>query len=180
MPLAARSDDDLILLARGGVDLAFDTLVRRYQAAVLRVAARYVGTPALAPDVAQNAFLEIYRALPRYQPLGRFNAYLYRVVLNQCRMAYRSARIEAQALGRIADEAAQGTGAEVEGSLGSSGDVDRAVAGLSEKLRSAIMLRYIAELDYAEIAETLDIPVGTAKRRVFDALKVLHDRMVSS
>jgi DNA-directed RNA polymerase specialized sigma24 family protein len=39
-------------------------------------------------------------------------------------------------------------------------------------------LRYVAELEYAEIAQALDIPIGTAKRRVFDAIKVLHDRMV--
>src|SRR5947208_14184020 len=85
-----RSDDDLMLLARGGMMDAFDELVRRHQGRVLRVAARRLARRELAPDVAQNAFLDLYRALPRYQPRGRFEAYLFRAVVNQCRMAERA------------------------------------------------------------------------------------------
>jgi RNA polymerase sigma-70 factor (ECF subfamily) len=175
VPLTSRDDDDLMLLARGGVPAAFDVLVRRHQARVLRIAARYLGGSGLAPDVVQNAFVEIYRGLPRYQPRGRFTSYLYSVLLNQCRMAHRSARTEAQALDRVA-ALPGGVLRSDEEILARERqrDLDRAVARLSHKLRSVVLLRFAAGLDHAKIAETLDVPLGTVKRRLFDALEKLH------
>jgi RNA polymerase sigma-70 factor (ECF subfamily) len=179
VPLDARSDDDLMLLARAGVEPAFEALVRRHQARMLRVAARYLGRVDLAPDAAQNAFIEIHRGLGRYQPRGRFSSFLYRVLLNQCRMARRSARAESAALDRAAREPADGATLSDEQILARERqrDLDQAVAGLSEKLRSVVLLRYTAGLDYARIAETLDVPLGTVKRRMFDALRILHEKM---
>ena len=181
VPLESRDDDDLVLLARGGVPAAFDTLVRRHQGRVLRVAARYLGATALAPDVAQNTFVQIFRGLPHYQARGRFCSYLYRVLLNQCRMVHRSARIESQALGRIAEQPSEDKCSDEEIlARERQRDLDREVARLSPKLRDAVLLRYAARLDYAKIAETLDVPIGTVKRRIFDALKKLHERMVDA
>src|SRR5439155_784457 len=90
------SDDDLMRLAGGGTPEAFDVLVRRHQLQVLRLAARQLGRVATVADVAQNAFIAVYRALPRYEGRGRFAAYLYRTVLNECRMARRSDRTRAR------------------------------------------------------------------------------------
>src|SRR5438477_221154 len=94
-PVSAElGDDELMLLVRAGRRAAFDELVRRHQRRVLGVAARYVREPVLARDIAQNTFLELYRAVPRYQPRGSFTSFLYRIVLNQCSMARRSTRAE--------------------------------------------------------------------------------------
>jgi len=179
VPLDARSDDDLMLLARGGVAPAFEALVRRHQTRMLHVAARYLGRVDLAPDAAQNTFIEIHRGLGRYQPRGRFSSFLYRVLLNQCRMARRSARAESAALDRAAREPGDGGPRTDDEILARERhrDLDRAVAGLSEKLRSVVLLRYTAGLDYARIAETLEVPLGTVKRRMFDALRILHEKM---
>src|SRR5687768_4547832 len=92
--LAGRSDDELMLLARGGMRDAFETIVARHQAQALRVAARRLGQSSLAADVAQAAFLDLFRALPRYQARGCFSAYMYRALLNRCRAAERAARSE--------------------------------------------------------------------------------------
>jgi RNA polymerase sigma-70 factor (ECF subfamily) len=177
--LDARSDDDLMLLARGGVDAAFEALVRRHQTRMLRVAARYLGRVDIAPDAVQNTFIEIHRGLARYQPRGRFSSFLYRVLLNQCRMARRSTRAETAALDRAASEPAAGATRSDEEILARERqrELDRAMAGLSEKLRGVVLLRYTAGLDYARIAETLDVPLGTVKRRMFDALRILHEKM---
>src|SRR5690606_11736124 len=70
------SDDELMLLARGGVAGAFDTLIRRHQRRVLRVAMRYLGERALAADVAQNTFVALLRLLPNYKANGRFSGLL--------------------------------------------------------------------------------------------------------
>lgn len=182
--LALRSDDELMLLARGGMVTAFDELVRRHQGRVLRVAARRLARRELAPDVAQNAFLDLYRALPRYEPRGRFEAYLFRAVVNQCRMTERSVRREgrlrAPLLSAGAEIAAQPVSApdtSAEARILArerERDLERAVARLSPKLKDVVSLRYAGGLGYDQIAETLGIPVGTVKRRVFDAVEKLR------
>ena len=184
--LEDRSDDDLMLLARGGVGAAFDALVRRYQSRALRLAARHLGRVAAVADVAQNAFLSVYRAIPRYRPSGQFAAYLYRAVLNECRMVRRSERVRgryhltldpALAVG-AADVLALTAPAPTAEALvlerEREHDVEWAVARLSDKLRDVVSLRYGAGLPYDQIADTLQIPVGTVKRRLFDALEKLR------
>lgn len=171
--LVDRSDDDLMLLARGGVDGAFDALIRRHQGRVLRLAFRYVGERALAADVAQNTFVALLRALPQYRANGKFRSYLYRVLLNQCRMSRRSARTESRALD-AATLARSSDPAEVL-LRERRRDVEAALGGLSDKLRDVVLLRFGAELAYDEIAETLGIPLGTVKRRMFDAMAKLRE-----
>ena len=174
-----RSDDELMLLARGGVESAFDELVRRHQRRVLRVAARYLGSgsASLVHDIAQDTFLEIYRGLHRYQPRGKFVPYLHGVLINRCRMAHRSARYEGQALrhhGAGAVATADGSSEAEVLARERRRDLEAAIGKLSHKLRDVVVLRFNAELDYAQIAETLRVPVGTVKRRLFDAMKALH------
>jgi RNA polymerase sigma-70 factor (ECF subfamily) len=178
-PLESRSDDELMLLARGGLDVAFDVVVRRHQARALRVAARYLGRIALAPDAVQNTFLELYRALPGYRPLGRFPAYLYRVLVNQCRIARRSARVELRALDRVlADSSEVDTRAQDQIILREQRrELERALGTLSEKLLAVVLLRFSAGLSLDEIADALNVPLGTVKRRLFDALRKLHDAL---
>lgn len=177
--LDARSDDELMLLARGGLEEAFSTLIRRHQGRTLRLAVRYLGREAIAADVAQDAFVEIYRALPQYQPHGKFPSYLYRVLLNRCHMSWRSARAEQRALQVVAEGIAEVD--EVELLLRESRrDLSLALGRLSEKLRSVVLLRYSAGLSYEEISETLQIPSGTVKRRLFDAMIKLRDALGGS
>ena len=170
----SRTDDELLLLARGGVDEAFDVLVRRHQARVLRMAGRLLGRSALAPDVAQNAFLEIYRGLSRYQAQGKFPAYLYRVLLNQCRIAARSAKRAGAVVDEVPAPPGDRTGESLILARERQREVDAALLRLTEKLRTVVVLRHAAGLSYDEIAETLDLPLGTVKRRLFDAMEKLR------
>lgn len=169
-----QSDDDLMLLARGGVAGALDTLIERFQARVLRLACRYLGDAVLAADVAQNTFVALFRSAPQYRAHGKFKAYLYRLLLNQCRMARRSARSHVRVLTDLQES---GLSPEHVLQRERQRDLERAVAGLSTKLRDVVVLRFCAELSYDEIAETLDIPTGTVKRRLFDAMAKLRDEL---
>jgi len=177
--LGSRTDDDLMLLARGGLGEAFDALIRRHQHTVLSVAARLAGRNSLAPDLAQNTFLAIYRALPKYQARGKFSAYLYRVLLNQCRVGYRSAYVEHNALNQFSllptdsSEAAE----DIILARERQREVESALGCLSLKLRQVVVLRYSGGLTYDEIAEVLSVPVGTIKRRLFDAMAKLRASM---
>jgi RNA polymerase sigma-70 factor (ECF subfamily) len=173
--LAQRSDDDLMLLARGGVTGAFDMLIERHRGRMLRLAYRYVGDSALAADVGQNTFVALFRALPHYRAHGKFTSFLYRLLLNQCRMARRSARAEVRALDTVSSM--QALDASETLLRERRKDVEAAVENLSSKLRDVVLLRYGGELSYQEIAETLDIPLGTAKRRAFVAMAKLRDAL---
>lgn len=168
-----RDDDSLMLLARGGVTAAFEVLVRRHQGRALRVAGRYLGDPYAARDVVQNAFIAVYRLLPQYQPRGRFSSYLLAVLLNQCRLEVRRRGhvrlVETAELGPLSSGYDESILARER-----ARELDRALGRLSAKVREVVILRFAAGLSHQEIAEILAIPVGTAKRRLFDGLEKLR------
>lgn len=167
------SDDDLMLLARAGVAGSFATLIRRHEGRALRVAYRFLGDPALAADAAQNSFIALFRALAQYRANGKFKSYFYRIVINQCRMARRSARHAQQMVETLRADRDPDTAHVLLRER--RRDIEAAVGGLSEKLREIVLLRYGADLDYRDIAETLGIPIGTVKRRMFVAMAKLRE-----
>jgi RNA polymerase sigma-70 factor, ECF subfamily len=173
LPFQGQTDDDLMLLARDGLESAFEELVRRYQVELLRVAARHLGDSALAADLAQNTFLQVYGALHRYEARGLFRAYLHRVLLNQCRMARRSAQVSLRALEH--SEFVQGGDEPQVLEREKRRDLERALNRLSDKLRDVVVLRYCGDLDYEQIAQSLSLPIGTVKRRLFDAMAKLRE-----
>jgi len=116
----------------------------------------------------------LFRSASQYRACGRFKAYLYRLLLNQCHMARRSARTHVRALSDLRES--EPSPAHVL-QRERQRDLERAVAGLSTKLRDVVVLRFCAELNYDEIAETLDIPTGTVKRRLFDAMAKLREEL---
>lgn len=170
-------DDELAMRARHGDRSAFDRLVLRHQEVSLAVAARYLGDVALAHDAVQAAFLEVFRGLSRYEPRGRLVHWLRTVVLNQARMIGRSARIRERQIDSYGAEhhvelagpeewvAARQRRAAIDGSL----------AKLSDKLREVVVLRYVAGHSLGEIAQMLDLPVGTVKSRLFAAMMALKE-----
>ena len=150
----ARSDDDLMLLARAEMSPAPS---RRWSRATSsapfasRAARLGPGAIAATADVVQNTFIDLYRALPRYQPRGQFGSYLFRILLNQCRMALRAARIEAKH--RQQHETAAAAAPPHEAAVLArerERDTEAALARLGSKLRDVVVLRYTGELSYDE------------------------------
>lgn len=180
--LPERTDDELMQLARAGMNEAFDALVRRHQKRALRLALRYLGQPALAQDAVQNCFVELYQALPRYRVEGRFAAFFYRVLLNQCRMAVRQQaanRRRVAAWGdasRALDPPCSGHDPTRRDPHDDSAQAEAwaHVTRLSNKLQLVVLLRYGEDLSHEEIAARLGLPVGTVKSRLFAALKRLR------
>jgi RNA polymerase sigma-70 factor (ECF subfamily) len=174
--LDTRDDDALMALARTRRD-AFDVLMARHQAALLRIAARYLGDVAAAKDVCQATFLEVYRARHTYRPSGRFGVFVRRALLNQCHMANRRgrqvARLEALDVSPdgppppdallLAEERRRVVQAEV--------------SKLSEKLRAVVVLRYAGGHQLEDIAEVLEVPLGTVKSRLFAAMQALSQAL---
>jgi RNA polymerase sigma-70 factor (ECF subfamily) len=178
-PLGELGDDELMLLARGGVDEAFDALVRRHQTGVLKVAAKLLGRVELARDAAQRTFLEIYRYLMQYQARGKFRQFMFQVLMNQCRMVGREAQRDKKLQARLAVEPRENGDLPDERILARERrrELELLLLKLSKKLRVVLVLRFSGELSYQEIGEVLDLPVGTVKSRVFSGLEKLRRLM---
>ena len=147
---------------------AFQALYDQYKNLVYRTAFLMLGQAAEAEDALQEVFLKVYRSLGSYDPRkGAFSTWLYRITANHCINVHRAAEPEPLPI-----EAAEGD-LPVEVAL----DVDSlesALDALSTRLRAVIVLRYYADLSYAEIGEALDLPLGTVKSRLNAALEALR------
>ncbi|MGV3625471.1 MAG: RNA polymerase sigma factor [Archangium sp.] len=170
--LTELGDDDLMTLARDGSRDAFRVLVRRHEAKAVAFGTRYLGSSLQAKDAAQEAFVELYLALGRYQPRGHFLSYWHQILLNQCRMVVRSGATRRAVYAQLETVAASAapTADELLSALQDQKAVTRALDTLSEKLRVVVALRFGAGLPLQEVAETLDLPLGTVKSRLFAAL----------
>ena len=167
------SDDDLMRGAAEQDHAAYAVLVRRHQARVRAYCGRWCGSGVLGDDLAQECFVEVWQRRASYVPQGKFKSYLFRIAANRCKNQQRSRRRE-QAL----HEAQTSGNAEPESQRLRVNErrerVQRSVAKLPEPQREAVLLRYSAELDYAEIASLLDVAEATARSRVFLALMKLR------
>jgi RNA polymerase sigma-70 factor, ECF subfamily len=174
--LASLLDDDLMKLTGTGVRSAFRELVRRYQGRVLGVCVRAAATPEEGRDLAQEAFVALWQAAPRYRPSGSFPAFLFTIVRNQLRSAARRRGRLARAV-RAPETAPDPAGAEPLERLLAAEDERRlrlALAALDEVHRQAILLRFSGGLPYEEIAGLCAAPEGTVRSWVHHGIKRLR------
>jgi RNA polymerase sigma-70 factor (ECF subfamily) len=179
-PLVELDDDALVLLGRAGRREAFDTLVRRHQERVLRLAHKYLADKGAAHDAAQATFVELFRSLPRYQPRGLFLVFLQRIALNQCRMYGRSRTSRARASDELAWQPEAPPPQAPDALLlarEQRREVEQALTGLSTKLREVLVLRYANDCSLEEVAQILELPVGTVKSRLFAGLAKLRQKL---
>ncbi len=185
-----RSDPDVVLMLRvkDGDRAAFDVLIDKYGKPLLNVIARTIGRDADAEDLAQDVFVRVYRAAPRYQPTAKFSTWLYtiarRVCLNHVRA--QSLRRWFSLSGDDDDPDNAPTDPPDPRTLDPAQDLERrelqrvvaqAVGALPERLRFAVILRRYEELSYEEIAGILGCSVTAAKLRVHRANAILADRL---
>ena len=177
-------DQVLVERAQKGDSRAFELLVSKYQRRLTRLLFRFVKDEHEVNDVAQEAFIKAYRALPNFRGDSAFYTWLYRIAIN-------TAKNFLVVNGR--QPVIQGGLANDEGELLDLTEqmpdyrtpetdllnreiihtVDAAVAGLPEELRQAITLREMEGLSYEEIAQTMNCPIGTVRSRIFRAREVI-------
>ncbi len=175
--LAEREDDELMLLTRGGVEAAFEQLVQRHQLAVLNFADKFFNNPDLSIEAAQECFTDLFRASQHYKAQGKFKPFLYRVLLNRCRLLYRSVKSQTRWYNPHPLTPEIPNAEDLIIAQERRIEVNRALAKLSKKLREVLALRFGSDLSYREIAEVLDIPMGTVKRRLYDGIEKLRQVM---
>ena len=143
-----------------------------------RAALGWLGDEQEAREVAQEALLRAYRARDRYDPARPFAPWLRQIVRNACKDA--AARGRRRAVGgldadRLAD--AQPGADERMVQADANGRLRAAIAELSPDYREIVVLRHFEDLSYAEIAEALDVPIGTVMSRLYRARKALAERL---
>jgi RNA polymerase sigma-70 factor (ECF subfamily) len=181
------SDAKLVELVQRGDTSAFDLLVRKYQHKVLKLVSRFVSDQAEAEDVAQEAFIKAYRALPSFRGESAFYTWLYRIAINTAKNALVSNRrrpvdfdLDLQDPEQYERQARLKEGDTPEGLLLTEEirqTVQAAMAELPEDLRTAIMLRELEGLSYEEIAERMSCPVGTVRSRIFRAREAIDKKL---
>lgn len=171
----------LIARAAGGDVDAVGALVVAHRPSVVRIARHLLGDAAAAEDVAQEVFVRLHAALPGFRGDAALSTWLYRVTLNLCRDLMRRTRrrredVGLEALGNEPMLPAMTVEAQADRSI----DLQRlqlrvraAVDRLPADQREAVLLRYMEELSYTDIAHLTDTPQGTVASRVFRALERL-------
>ena len=172
----------LISRARGGDREAFGELVEQYRDNVYRLAYRMCGNAYDADEAAQEAFVAAWRALPNFRGEAKFSTWLYRLTTNAAiDVMRREKRHQTVGDGEMVDLAddADSPQETVERTEQQEA-VQKALATLSEEYREVLLLRYMEELDYAEIAEVLQLPSGTVKSRINRAKAALKTALLKS
>lgn len=169
-------EKDLICRAARGDAEAFRQLVEAYQTPAYRLAARMCG-PDSAEDVTQEAFLAAWRALPEFRGDCRFSTWLYRLVSNAAIDCLRREK-KHRDTGDVDDLELPDGGPSLQEQAERSDTRDavrRALDRLSLEHRQVLLLRFMQELDYGEIARALDISEGTVKSRINRAKSKLRE-----
>lgn len=161
--------------AKGDVK-AFETLFRMFQQEVYRGIIRIVRNPAAAEELTVETFWRIYRSHARFDPARSFGAWARRVATNVALDYLKRAPKEIE----LRENRARVTPSDPAIQQEMREKIQRAFSHLPAKLRVAATLALVEERPYEEIAESLDIPVGTVKSRVFRATRLLRKRLKQS
>jgi RNA polymerase, sigma-24 subunit, RpoE len=181
----ANADKELVERVQAGDKRAFDVLVLKYQHKLVKLISRYVHDHAEALDVAQEAFIKAYRALPRFRGDSSFYTWLYRIGINTAKnyLVSQGRRppdndIDAQDAERY-DIESRLKDHESPEALAQRDQVQEtvmsAIDDLPEDLRTAIVLREFEGLTYDEIAQAMECPIGTVRSRIFRAREAIEN-----
>jgi RNA polymerase sigma-70 factor, ECF subfamily len=157
-------DETLARRAAGGDRRALETLLDRHADRVHAICRRVVSDPDDALDATQEAMIAVARGVSRFDGRSAFTTWLYRVATNAALDELRRKRRRPAPAAEVPDAAS--TPGRFEDSVAARLDVDQALAQLPEDFRVAVVLRDLCDLDYATIAEILDVPVGTVRSRI--------------
>lgn len=170
------TDETLMLAVRHGSLDAFGTLVERHQQGAWRVAVRFLGDATEAQDVAQEAFLRVLAAAPRYKTSASFRTFLYRIVTHLCLDWTRKHRpLVTSAMPDFADRLPAPLDAAI--TKEQAQRIQRALAALPGKQRMALVLRYYEGLGYADIASALGVTAKAAERLLARGRSALESQL---
>lgn len=185
-------ESEIIKKCQQGDLEAFEKLILSYQKKVYTIAYRYVGRREEAEDLAQEAFIKVYRSLKTFRGDSSFSTWLYHVVTNVCRDALRknSRKLEEDSLDcAVTTEKGEIRREIVDWSMSPAFLYEQKELGeflqslinqLSPEYKAVILMREIQDMSYEEIAQAMNCSLGTVKSRLSRARKTLRDMIQSS
>ena len=181
------TDDELVAAAQGGERAALDQLLRRHYDRIHAVCRRIAGSTRDGDDACQEALIKIVRNLKAFDGRSAFGTWAYRIATNAAldelrrrgrRPLVHSARDDEHGDGTAdARELADDRAAAAIEAIGQRLDLDAALERLDPDFRAAVVLRDVLDLSYGEIAEILDLPLGTVKSRIARGRGALADEL---
>ena len=181
-------DAELVARVQQGDKRAFDLLVLKYQRKIMRLLSRMLRDPGDVEDVAQEAFIKAYRALPQFRGDSAFYTWLYRIAINTARN-WQAASARRRSAPNVIETEDGETFSQIDNltdistpeSLAASRQivetVNAAINALPEELRTAIVLREIEGMSYEDIAQTMGCPIGTVRSRIFRAREAIATQL---
>ena len=180
-------DQELVRRVQRGDGAAFDALVRKYQHRIVALIGRYVSDWSECQDVAQEAFIRAYRALPNFRGDSQFYTWLHRIAVNTAKnhLVAQNRRPPTDDVD-AADAEQYDSGTRLRETATPENEllrqeielaVMRAVEALPDELRMAINLREVEGLSYEEIAARMECPIGTVRSRIFRAREAIDNEL---
>lgn len=180
-------DDELIRLCKSGDQDAYAALVERYKSRVFSLAYGMVGQYQEAEDVAQEAFIHVFRAIDSFRLGDKFYSWIHRITANLAIDYLRKRRHKEVSLDapvnadgdvfvQVADTSQDPEGAVVAAEFKNS--LEKAISELPPLYRVVVILRHVHDMAYEDIAEILQIPLGTVKTRLFRAREILRRKVM--
>lgn len=183
------ADQELVKRVQAGDKKAFDLLILKYQQRIIHVITGYVHDPVEAMDVAQEAFIKAYRALPGFRGDSAFYTWLYRIAINTSKNHLTAASrrppssdVDAMDATIYYDAPELKEFETPENSLMSvelEHAIHAAIESLPDDTATAIKLREFEGMSYEEIAQAMDCPIGTVRSRIFRAREAI-DKQVNA
>jgi len=162
---------DLIQRCQMGDEQAFAALFQQYKGLVYKTSYLILGDAHEAEDALQEVFIKVYRSLHTFQPeKGAFTTWLHRITVNHCLNQRRKRRLSFSSLREGSSPSFQNSYRRREFAEG----IQQMVSSLRPKQHAVVVLRYYWGFSYAEIAQILNIPIGTVKSRLNKALRTLR------
>jgi RNA polymerase sigma-70 factor (ECF subfamily) len=185
---ARLSDQEVVLLARGGQEAAYRELIRRYERPIFALLFRMVRDRELAEDLSQETFIKVLNALDSYRPEYKFSSWVFKIANNAAIDHLRRRELDTLSLEGSphaeTPQAVEATALQI-GERGETaleevenkelgGEIERAIAKLRPEYRTCILLRHVEGRAYEEIAEILNLPLGTVKTYIHRARNELR------
>ena len=157
------------------VTRAYEELMRRYQRTLYSVCARYLGNERDADDVSQEIMLKVLYGLKKFEGKSKFKTWLYSITYNECTTQYRKDRRKRRLFDALSLNPLDEEEAEAEPIDAKSNDLDRWLVGVNPIDREIIILRFVAELEFQDIASIMHLGLSATKMRYKRAIDRLRE-----
>ncbi|WP_019339478.1 RNA polymerase sigma factor SigX [Pseudomonas stutzeri] len=173
------SDEELVQRAHAElfhITRAYEELMRRYQRTLFNVCARYLGNDRDADDVCQEVMLKVLYGLKNFEGKSKFKTWLYSITYNECITQYRKERRKRRLLDALSLDPVEEAVEEKAPSTEEKAGLDKWLVHVNQIDREILVLRFVAELEFQEIADIMHMGLSATKMRYKRALDKLREK----